>query len=35
MKLEDLAFLMGKSREDVESMLKSKDVIELNLTEHK
>lgn len=33
MRIEDLARLMGKRREEVEEMLKSKDIIELDLTE--
>ncbi len=35
MNLNDLAQLMGKSRQEVERMLKSTDVIELKLTERK
>jgi hypothetical protein len=33
MRIEDLARLMGKRREEVEEMLKSSDIIELDLTE--
>lgn len=33
MRIEDLARLMGKRREEVEEMLKASDVIELDLTE--
>lgn len=33
LKLDDLARLMGKTRMQVEEMLKSNDVIELNLNE--
>ena len=33
MKIDELAKLMGKTREEVESILKSDDVIELNLDE--
>lgn len=33
MKIEDLALLLGKTRQEVEEMLKENDVIELNLTE--
>ena len=33
MKLDDLASLMGKTREEVEEMLKQNSVIELKLTE--
>lgn len=33
MKIDELARLMGKKREEVERMLKSSDVIELNLSE--
>ena len=33
MKLEELAFLMKKSKEELEEMLKQNDVIELRLTE--
>mgnify|MGYP001590931718 CR=1 FL=1 len=33
MKIDDLARLMKKNRKDVERMLKSKDVIELNLND--
>lgn len=33
MKVEDLAKLMGKTRWEVEEMLKKSDVIELNLNE--
>lgn len=35
LKLDELARLMGKSRMQVEEMLKSNDVIELNLNERK
>ncbi len=35
MKIEDLAELMGKTRFEVEEMLKREDVIELNLNERK
>ena len=33
MKLEELAFLMRKSKEELEEMLKQNDMIELKLTE--
>ena len=33
MRIGDLAKLMGKTREEVEQILKSNDVIELDLTE--
>lgn len=33
MRIEDLARLMGKRREEVEEILKTTDVIELDLTE--
>ena len=33
MKIEDIAKLMKKSRQEVEAMLKRDDVIELDLTE--
>ena len=33
MKIEDLAKIMGKSKWEVEEMLKNSDVIELNLNE--
>lgn len=33
MKIEDLAKLMGKTREEVEQILKTSDIIELDLTE--
>ena len=33
MKIEDLAKLMGKRREELEQMLKTNDTIELDLTE--
>lgn len=33
MRIDDLAKLMGKRREDIEQMLKKSDVIELDLTE--
>ncbi len=32
-RIEDLAELMGKSKSEVEAMLKSSDIIELNLSE--
>ncbi len=35
MDVDDLAALMGKTKEDVEEMLKTDDVIELKLTERK
>lgn len=35
MKIEDLAELLGKTKWEVEEMLKSRDVIELNLSERK
>lgn len=35
MKVEDLAELLGKTRFEVEQMLKTNDVIELNLNERK
>ena len=35
MKIEDLADLLGKKRWEVEEMLKTSDVIELNLNERK
>ncbi len=35
MKIEDLADLLGKTRLEVEEMLKASDVIELNLNERK
>ena len=35
MKIEDLAELLGKKRQEVEEMLKTSDVIELNLNERK
>ena len=35
MKIEDLAELLGKKRWEIEEMLKSSDVIELNLSERK
>ena len=35
MNVDDLAQLMGKSKEEVEAMLKNEDVIELKLTERK
>ena len=34
MKIEELAFLMGKRREEIEEMLKSRDVIEINKNNH-
>lgn len=33
MKIEDLAQLMGRRKEEIEEMLKENDVIELDLTE--
>ena len=35
MKIEDLAKIMGKSKWEVEEMLKASDVIELNLNERR
>ena len=35
MNIADLTMLLGKSRQEVEDMLKSNDVIELNLKERK
>ena len=35
LRVEDLARLMGKSKAQVEEMLRSEDVIELDLTERK
>ncbi len=35
MRIEDLAELMGKTKNEVEDMLRSSDVIELNLNERK
>lgn len=35
MKIEELAELLGKTRYEVEEMLKNQDVIELNLSERK
>ena len=35
LKIEDLADLLGKTRGEVEEMLKQRDVIELNLSERK
>jgi hypothetical protein len=35
MNVEDLALLMGKTRKEIEEMLKSNDIIELNLKERK
>ena len=35
LKIEDLARLMGKTKMQVEEMLRSNDVIELNLSERK
>ena len=35
MKIEDLAELLGKTRIEVEEMLKKQDIIELNLSERK
>ena len=35
MKIDDLAELLGKSRWEIEEMLKRQDVIELNLSERK
>ena len=34
-KIEDIAKLMGKKKWEIEEMLKSSDVIELNLSERK
>ena len=33
MKIEDLVFLLGKPRKEIEEMLKENEIIELNLTE--
>lgn len=33
MKLSDLEFLLGKTRKEIEEMLKENNIIELNLTE--
>jgi len=33
MKIEDLVFLLGKTRKEIEEMLKENEIIELNLTE--
>ena len=33
MKLDELALLMNKSKQELEEMLKQNDIIELNLTE--
>ena len=33
MNIEDIAFVMGKTKDEIEKMLKENDVIELNLTE--
>lgn len=33
MKIEDLAYLLGKTKWEVEEMLRTNDVIELNLNE--
>lgn len=33
MKIEDLAILLGKTRQEMVEMLKENDIIELNLTE--
>jgi len=35
LRIEDLAELMGKTKNEVEDMLRSSDVIELNLNERK
>ena len=35
MRIEDLTKLLGKTRTEVEEMLKAQDVIELNLSERK
>ena len=35
LRIEDLAKLMGKTRREVEDLLNSRDVIELNLSESK
>lgn len=35
LKIDDLARLMGKTRSEIEDILKSNDVIELNLNERK
>ncbi len=35
MKIEDLAFLLGKTKQEVEQMLQCEDVIEVNLKERK
>ena len=35
LKIEDLAKLLGKTRIEIEEMLKAQDVIELNLSERK
>ena len=35
MKIEDLAQILGKNKREVEEMLKTNDVIELNLNERK
>jgi len=35
MNIEDLTVLLGKTRQEVEEMLKANDVIELNLKERK
>ena len=35
MKIEDLASLLGKNKQEVEEMLRANDVIELNLNERK
>ena len=35
MRIEDLAKMLGKTRTEIEEMLKAQDVIELNLSERK
>ncbi len=35
MRIDDLCKLLGKSRSDIEEMLRANDVIELNLSERK
>jgi len=35
MKIEDIATLMGKTREEVKAIMEQNDIIELNLTEKK
>ena len=32
MKIEDLVFLLGKTRKEIEEMLKENEIIELNLS---